>query len=303
MRCRLDRRVRRQASVLALAWSMATCGCAGRRALCETRRDQGAGAVTAREWMSLLLHGYEPATGRAPSPTRDCTGAQVRWDGPSPGCEDGVPATTRLPDRPLAAADVVAADVDRRSTLVWIATTGYAAGDAAGPVALVERSGAGLRVVAAGVLRSYPKNAKLKLERMGGAEVLVAEGDACAPGAGPCARIARVVPLVGSRFAPSPLLTRGRRCAAPALFELSRSERRRSRGGWELAELSSALAFGTAGFTVEQQVLVQELADGPRGTPARVLRRARATRTVQWANGTFVAGEAPLWERMTAAAR
>ena len=303
----------RMSSVVVLGLAVTTACSSGPRpppeppALCVLDRAGASGAsetVGPGTWVALLVRGYDPKTHRVTAPALDCTGAQARWESPALRCGDNVLARTALPERPLAEADVMTSDVGPGSTLVWIATTSYASGDASGPVALALRSRSQLRVVAIGVLRAFPRNVKLRLESMGGVKVLVAEGDQCTAGDGSsCARVARVVPLVGSRFEPMPLVGEDGQCVSPALFELSRTERRHAREGWELAELSTALAFGPNGLAVQEQVLVHDLGESERGAALRVLHRAQASRAVRWSVNRMMTSGAPLWSRMAPASR
>jgi hypothetical protein len=295
---RLDMRWIAAAAAAALA-------CAGgrpaaSRAFCVLDRSASAGEPDARTWIALLLRGYDPATHRVTSPPLDCTGAQVRWEGPALRCTDGAAATTVLPERPLVPADVVTSRVSADETLVWIAATNYAAGDASGPVALVTARGRQLRVEALGVLRAYREGARLRLEDLGPTKVLVADGDYC-PGADPqgCIRSSRLVPLRAGRFTPMHLVGKDGQCVSPAWFDLSRRERRRSRGGWERLELSAEMAFSDGLLSVEEQVVVQDVPRGDDRVPARVLHRAQSTREVRWDRGRLVAGGAPLWWRIT----
>jgi hypothetical protein len=291
----------------AAATAAAALACAGRPepapALCVLERAPSAGEPDAQAWIALLLRGYDPATRRLTSPPLDCTGAQIRWEGPAMRCDDGRVATTALADRPLEPADVVASRVSADTTLVWIATTHYATGDAAGPVALVKGSNGRLRVVALGVLRAYREKARLRLERLGATAALVADGELCPPGDdAACIRASRLVPLRGDRFAPTPLVAEDGRCLAPAWFDLARQERARSEQGWERLELTASMSFSgapSARLLVEEQVVVHDASGRDPLASARVLRRAQSTREVRWENGRLVASGTPLWWRVS----
>lgn len=270
-------------------------------ALCSLERPSGAPRPDAATWFALILRGYDPATGRVTSPPLDCTGAQVRWDGPALRCEDGRAATTALPDRPLGPADVVATSVSADSTLVWIPTTRYASGDAAGPVALVIAVGRELRVVALGPLRAYRDQARLRLEPLGATKVLVAEGDSCAMGGhDKCVRASRVVPLRGDRFTPTPLVGEDGRCLSPAWFDVARRARLRTRRGWERVELSGSMSFSGVRLTVEEQAVVHDLGRGDERVAERVIERAQSAREVRWERDRLVGTGTPLWWRVGA---
>jgi hypothetical protein len=233
-------------------------------------------------------------------PALDCTGAQVRWNGPALACEDGPGARTTLPDRPLASADVLTTPISPTRTLVWIPTIRFASGDALGPVALVESAGFRLRVLALGPLRAYPQHARLRLEALGEKKVLVAGGELC-PSAEPasCVRAARVVPLRGDRFVPEPFLGTDGKCLSPAWLDLARQEERHGETRRERLELGASLSFDSAGLTVEEQVVIQDPGASPGGAPARTVHRAQSTRTVRWVADRLVVSGTPLWSRMT----
>lgn len=284
---------------------MTVLACAGRSApaalptLCVLERPAGAGEPDAATWMALLLRGYDAATRRVTSPPLDCTGAQVRWDGPAFRCDEGSAATTLLPDRPLDAGDVVTSPVSADSTLVWVATTRFATGDAAGPVALVTSARARLRVVALGVLRGYREDVRLRLEDLGPTKVLVADGKLCAGTEhGACIRASRLVPLRGARFVPMPLVGEDGQCLSAAWFDIARRERRRSSRGWEWMDFSATMAFSGGRLAVEEQVVVHDAPVGEERAPAHVLNRAQSTRQVRWEPDRLVASGTALWWRV-----
>jgi hypothetical protein len=245
-----------------------------------------------------MLRGLDPMTRRATNPALDCTGRQVRWEGPILSCEDGMLARTALPDRPIADADVVVAPVATDQALVWIITTRFASGDALGVVALAETTARQQRILALGPLRAYPARVRLRLETLGDRKVLVAEGDSCA-GIDPssCTRAVRLVPLQGDRFVPLPLVGDDRRCVAPAWFDVLRHETRQEGDRMAQVDLAATLAFDGPKLVVDEQVVIHERESSP-GAPARVLRRAQAQRTVRWVGDSLVVSAPPLLGQM-----
>jgi len=283
-----------------IAIGLAALACAGRQgpALCVLDRAAGAGRPDADTWIALLLRGYDARSRRVTSPPIDCTGAQVRWEGPALRCDDTRAASTLLPDRPVTAGDVLATPVSPDTTLVWIATTRYATGDASGPVALVSDAGSQLRVLALGALRAYPQGGRLRLEDLGTTKVLVADGDSCAGGdRDRCVRASRVVPLRGDRFAPAPLVGQQGQCLSPAWFELARRERRRVRWGWERTEFAASMSFVAGRLLVEEQLAVHDVPDGG-DEHSSVFHRAQSTREVRWDRDRLVGSGTPLWSRV-----
>jgi hypothetical protein len=291
----------------ALAAALATLlasGCASaparpwsRNDLCTARSApvEGGGPAAADAWIGLLLGGFDARTRRATTPALDCTGAQVVWSAPALACADSDFARRLLPDAPIAAEDVVVSPAGPGLSLVWIVTGRFATGDAVGPVALVEGDGRRGIVRAIGALRAYPAKARLRLERVGAGEVLVAEGEACAGGA--CVRAARLMPLQGERFTPEPVRAESGRCVAPAFVDLVRQEVRREDGEQRRLELQASLSFAPDGVRIDELVLVQELARKPEAPP-RLLHRAQDSQLVKLVEGRFTAPGPSLWSRM-----
>jgi hypothetical protein len=294
--------MRRMALLAALA---VTLGCAASRpaptqvpALCVQDRTAGADTDDFRRWTTLVLRGVDPTTQRATSPALDCTGTQVRWEGPALACEDGLLARTAIPERAIAASDVIVAPISSDRTLVWIVTSRFASGEALGPVALVETTSRQLRVVALGPLRAYPLRARLHLETLGDREVLVAEGDSCvSAGAETCSRAVRLVPIRAGRFVSQPLVGEDRRCVSPAWFDVLRRDVRPAGTGWERVDLAATLTFEGEVLLLDEQVVVNET-DGPAGATLRVLRRAQAQRVVRWTGDILTVSAPPLLGQM-----
>jgi hypothetical protein len=185
---------------------------------------------------------------------------------------------------------------------VWVPTTRFASGDALGPVALVERTRSELVVRAVGPLRAFPVRARLALVEAGRSRVLVAEGERCAPGAGPgsCERAARLVPLVGDRFEPQPIAAADGACLSPSIVYLQRAETEPLEGGRvRRIELTASLAPGNGTLDVQELVVVREGAAGA----ASLARRAEDGFTVRLEGGRLVATGRPLWPRMRGAPR
>jgi hypothetical protein len=268
-------------------------------ALCALEQAPTAVETNYETWIALVLRGYDRATGKVTVPALDCTGAQVRWDGPALACEDGALARTELTERQVGPSDVITATLADGSTLVWIPTRRYASGDAMGPVALIERTEGRLEVMVVGALRASPRGARLRVERMAETRVLVAEGESClATDRTSCTRSARLVPMRDGRFVPTQVLGTEGHCQSPAWFDLSRRERRRGANGWELLELTATMGFGAGGLGIEERLVVQDLGKEPGASPIRVLHRAQASRAIKLVDGRLLASEGALWSRL-----
>jgi len=249
------------------------------------------------KWIRLLLRGYDPESRRVTHPALDCASAQVRWETPAAACFDNALATTLLPPRPIGEADVFVSPLGEGFGIAWVITNRYASGDALGPVAIVEQRETSLVVRALGVLRAYPDHATLRLERVGGLTVLVAQGQLCAS-ADPasCVRSARVMPLRGDRFSAEPLFSDAGACVSPAWFDLDRRETVTLDSGWRRRhQLSASLVFGPEALRVEEQLVVHDL--DPRDAQARprLFRKADGERIVRPADAKLVTTGRGLW--------
>jgi len=295
----------RRLAPLALA---ALCACGARQhtwsgaTLCELSiPDEG--EITADTWLALLLRGYDPVSRRATAPAVECTGAQVRWDGPALLCADSTTSRTTLPDQPISAKDVLVTPVGDTLKLVWIATNRFASGDALGPAAVVEQKGRRLVARVVGSLRASTLRAKLRLERVGEAEVLVAEGEQCAT-ADPasCDRSARVVLIQQDRFRPTTVTNQGGGCLGPGWFHLGREESERLPSGMTRRyRLDATLTFSPAGLTRAEQVVVHDLDPRAPAAPPRVFRRAASEDLIPLEGDRFVTTATSLWSRVRAA--
>jgi hypothetical protein len=295
-------------SLAVAALCLAAAGCAAgphpwsRTNLCEAEKDKGepAGAAT---WAALLLRGWDPASGRATSPAVDCTGAQVRWEAPAQACVDGSTARAILPDAPLRDEDVVVAPLGEAFRIVWVITNRYASGDGLGPVAVVEVRPRLLVVHAIGHLRANAVRPRLRLEKMGPAEVLVAEGEVCAS-ADPssCARSARLMPLVAGRYEAANVVDDKGRCVSPAFFHLGREEAEPLASGWRRRyRLDASLSFAAPGAVLHEEVVVHDVDPRHPNTPPRLFRRAEADAELRLEGSAFVSTGASLWARMLGA--
>jgi hypothetical protein len=287
---------------LSAALPLALASCAGPQhpwpdaARCELSGPE-ATAPGPEKWVRLLLRGYDPESRKVTSPALDCTTAQVRWEAPAFACFDNALATTVLPPRPLSESDVIVSRVGEGFGLVWIVTNRFASGDALGPVAVVEQKDDRLVVHALGALRAYADRATLRLEKLGGLTVLVAEGQLCAS-ADPatCVRSARIMPLRGDRFSPEPLFSEAGACATPAWFDLDRRESATLDTGWTRRNtLAASLVFGPGGLRVEEQLVVHDLDPKDKQARPRVFRKADGERTVQAVEAKLVTTGRSVW--------
>jgi len=257
---------------------------------------------TPAAWMELLVRGLDPRTRLATTPPIDCVGNQVVWNGPGMACADNSLARALLPGRPLADADVAVSKVSENVRLVWVMTNRYASGEAMGPVALVTTGSRETVIHATGVLRGFAVRPRLRLERLGGVELLVAEGERCGPAdgtSGTCERALRIMSLRGDHFQPETIASAEGACETPGFLYLQREESEPLDSGWRRRhELTASVDFRPDAVVVQELLLVRDSDPRHPGAPARTFRRAEDQLSISWKDGRLVASGRTLWDRM-----
>jgi hypothetical protein len=296
--------MKRTLQVSALALSLlAGCASVPKPAMCFAEAGANARSFpTPDTWFALLLHGYDKDTGAAPRPAVDCTGAPVWSQDPAADecVEPGPDALPLPPPEKLTEEDLVLETLQAGQRLVWVVTRRFTNGEALGPVALVETTEQGFRVDALGSLRAMAKNAKLRLEKVGDTQVLVAEGDACiTEGEEVCRRHARILPLRRNRFFTESVSDKARACLGAAWFPLSRELTFELPNGLRRKfELTSTLTFDEKGISVQEQVQVSDSDPQQPDVAPRLYRRAQDVRTLVLADNALVGPKPSLWSRM-----
>jgi len=268
-------------------------------ALCAMERPWDA-PVGTDVLLSLVVRGWDPRTRMATSPAIDCEGRQVAWTGLGLACADNNLSQTVLPPRALGEEDVVVSQLGPDRQLVWIITNRYASGDAYGPVALVERTRRALLVRAQGVLRAFPAKSRMRLEKVGADQLLVAEGERCGAADATCDRTVRLLLLKGERFQPVSFSDEKGACVLPGLVFLLREESDRLDSGWRRRyELSSTLTFGPRSIAVQEQVVIRDIDPKNPTAPGRLFRRAEGDYSATLLpDGRFLTTGTPLWGAM-----
>ena len=133
-------------------------------------------AFPAPYWFTLVLQKYA-LSGEIERPARQCNGLPATLD--TDGCPNGPEPAARIAPRPLAPRDLVVVGLGDARRLVWVMTDHLSDGQAEWPVAIAEVQAQGVVVRAIGVLRAYPENVSLRLARVGGGTVLVADSELC----------------------------------------------------------------------------------------------------------------------------
>ena len=291
-------------SVLLCAGLLLT-GCASQRkaGMCSINVTREARPVlSADDWFDLLLHGYDREQGTAARPTLDCSGSPVVWQEPvADECREPGPDVALLPMAPrLTDEDLIMETIRADLRLVWVIARRFSNGEALGPVGLVERTDKGIVVRALGSLRSFPRDAKLKLERSGDTQVLVAEGEQCTLESPiVCRRFARLLPLRHGRFFAEAVTSHDGKCLGPTWFPLGREQIFKLPGGLHRqVVMTSTLKFDPDGIRLNEDVAMHDLDPKQPSLPPRPYRRAQAERKLQVAGSRLVGTDASMWVRL-----
>jgi len=241
----------------------------------------------AQNWFVLMLHAYR-SVGEIARPLNDCTGRPVKLDVDGCGAE---PAPEPVPTA-LGPEDLIVTPLGDDRRLVWVVTEQLSDGQAQGPVAIASVEPRGIAVRALGILRAYRENVSLRLEQMGGGQVLVADGQRCAtPGSTEtCERAIRVVPLVGERFAPGPLVDEKGTCVGNTFFPVrTKGEATGLRGA--TYELEAAANFSQGALVVREQLAISRAAHARGAKDAAgesFIARLQLERTITARDGRLV---------------
>jgi hypothetical protein len=245
-------------------------------------------------WLALLLKGYR-AAGDLDRPTQDCRGAKVEIA--QDGCATD-PQPEPMPGASLTPKDLVVLNIGDEKRLIWAMTDRFMDGEAQGPVAIAEIGAKGIAVRSLGVLRAFTQNLSLRLEKLGSGTVLIADGENCLEGqpAEACERAIRVVPLVGDRFAPKPLVDEAGACLGRAFLPVRSSGSAISAKGVKY-QIESLVTFSADAIMVRENLALDGLRKGTDPASASYVTRVQADRQISLKGETLVATGASLLTR------
>lgn len=251
-------------------------------------------------WFVLLLEGYQ-SSGVVARPVKDCRGWPVKLEPQGCAADESVPALTPTS---LGARDLIVTSLGEGRRLVWAMTDRLDDGQAQGPVAIAEINQRGVVVKALGILRAYPHNVSLRLDRVGSGTVLVADGESCidpdkAAASERCERAIRVVPLLGERFVPKAVVDDKGACLGSALFPV-RSAGDAGKGRAARYKLEASVTVGPDSIGIREQLVLtrEQGANEPAG--GSFVTRVSADRQVTWRGGSLVATGPSLLSRWQA---
>ena len=248
-------------------------------------------------WLTLLVDGYR-ASGEIPRPACDCLGERIQpaWDGcPS----DRDPDPDPLPPRALTPSDVVVTSLGPDRRLVWAMIDHLADGEAQGPVAIAELVPKGIVVQVLGVLRAYPQNVSVRLERVGPGSVLVADGEFCDAGqiGEECVRAVRLLPVVGNRFVSGPMVDNAGACLGRAFIPV-RGAGTATRG--DRYRVETLVTVRADAVLLREQLAIEAEPQHPSSARDSYVTRVQADRQVSLRGGQLVASGPSLLSRWMA---
>jgi len=247
--------------------------------------------LAAPYWFRLLLPSYDHTTGQLRRPAKDCMGQVVAWQ-PS-RCGDPEPSEPLEPT-PLARKDLVVSNAGENRRIVWTIAERYANGEAIGPVAIAEFVAGGVRARSVGMLRAFPEQADLHIQKLGAGEVLVAEGSACKEGGSDdCARAVRLLPLGKPRLAAEGIRGSGGQCLGPAWFPLQARGRVGQDRERKKYRLQASLTYPPDGsISVHEELVVEDASDSAREAGVAPVTRIKSDRRI-WMDGTALVSNEP----------
>ncbi len=297
----MPRHLRSAALATSALAALLACKPAGPLPLCirETAEPSETRSLPPAAWFAALLPGYARDTREVAPPARDCTQTVVAWSA-ADTCPIASDAAA-LPSRPLGPEDLVFQPVDGDRALLWLVTQRFADGDGLGPAALIAWTDHGFRVWRIGPLRAPAANPRMRIEKLGKAEVLLVDAERCAPTGERCLPLTVVVPVVDRRFTPSPILGDGGRCDGPPVIERSRVDDLPLAGSRvRRFELGADVRVDQGALIIDEVVAVHELDPAAPDEPPVEYRRVTETRTIRLRGAALVADRPPLWPRVLA---
>lgn len=266
----------------------------------DQAQEVAAGDIPPEIWFSIVLRGYDRASGELRRPVNNCMNRAVEpsFDETYRSCLDKG-RTQELPARPLTEEDLVIAETSDGRQLIWVMTHHFENGEAMGPIALATWTERGVAINSMGTLRTFAERANLRLEPFGSAEVLVVESRVCDPDhPKKCERVVRMMPHLHRTFEDVPLVDETGQCLGPAAFRLSREKMVRTPDGVDRSfELTTTIDFDTGSVVVSEQMNIDDRDPDDPEAPPQSFRKANSRRQLQLLNGAILT-KPGLWRPM-----
>lgn len=256
------------------------------------------GQVPPEVWFSILLRNYDRKSASVARPVKDCSGGEVSVEPVAVESCPGYEGAQPLPERPLQPEDLFVVPTPDGRMLVWIKTTHYENGESVGPIAIAEWSKRGVAIRKIGALRAHGDKAALRLEPMGSEQVLVVESRVCKlDNPDDCARMIKLVPLLGDRFVEQPLILEDGTCLGPPRFEMFKKEEVQLDGLIRTFELARSIDFTDGNVVLSEQVKIEDKNPEEPEAPPKLFRKANVQRPLQ-ATGKGIVTKDGLWAKM-----
>lgn len=243
-------------------------------------------------WMTLLLKGYH-AAGTLEQPVRECRGLPVMWK--PDVCGDRVPAGDGTTRGTITPDDLHVVKTSGNFRLVWVAVGRYPNGEAYGPVALAEVMPNELAVRSIGMMRALPDRVALRLETVGGAQVVIAEGESCNEDG--CARGVSLALVDHDRIVQRDVVDAKGGCLGRSLIPLRTQGVVQTREGKRHWDGETSLKLNNGTLVLDEQLAISEVDPSERTVNRGYVRRAQETRTVEVKNLRLQSSSASLLDR------
>jgi len=236
-------------------------------------------------WFTLLIRDVRRPALTVPSEPHDCSGRTITATAPGPEPKE-------LPVVPLVGSDLTFSPGPEGHMLVWARVERFADGTARGPVALIRRVARGVEVRGIGTLWAPAGRVRLRLERFGDIQLLLADSQSCADAAPEdCTRQLQLLPLVNQRFIAADLREEGSdRPVGPARVTMrERSDVRMDDGWMRRADVQRHVRVQGDHITIAEDLRVRECDPSAAPETCRERLRVREDRPVAWKDGRFSA--------------
>ncbi|MBC8074374.1 MAG: hypothetical protein IAG13_39000 [Deltaproteobacteria bacterium] len=253
-------------------------------------------------WYQFLLKNYNRKTGMVASPLKDCSNRLVEPElAPEQAeCLTGKDAGQPLPDRALTDDDLLISPLEDGRTLMWVKAKHFTDGEALGPIAITEWIKSGIAVRSIGAMRAQANRARMRIEPMGQAKVLVVESDACKPDdPKQCERMMRLVPITDNRFVQQAVVLEDGSCIGPAEFALFSAQEFTSGTKVRRFELTRTFDFTDGNVVMSESVVIKDRDTSKPDEPAKTYRNANVLRPMTLGTKGIVT-KPGIWEPMLA---